>query len=144
MIISSHIDLGGSEESQEESFFDVSVAESLVEVRSLIVPTEFHGQRLDKMLAATVPEFSRSYLQQLLEEGAVTRMGQACTKSSTKVKAGEAWTIELRATPQSQAFKPETMALQVVYEDPYLRINGPSRPGKLVRHPDEWLVRFGC
>ena len=133
MIISSHIDLGESEDSQEESFFDSSASESLVEVRALVVPPEFHGQRLDKMLAASVPEFSRSYLQQLLEDGAVTRLGHAFTKSATKVKAGETWTVELRATPQSQAFKPETMDLKLVYEDEFLRII--DKPSGMVVHP---------
>lgn len=133
MIISSHIDLGESEDSQEESFFDANSAEALVEVRAISVPPEFHGQRLDKMLAASVPEFSRSYLQQLLEDGALTRSGQTFTKSAAKVKAGEIWTIELRATPQSQAFKPERMDLQIVYEDDHLRII--DKPPGMVVHP---------
>ena len=133
MIISSHIDLGESEDVQEESFLDSGAADALAEVRQIVVQPSFHGQRLDKMLAATVPEFSRSYLQQLLEDGAVTRLGAACTKSSTKVKAGEIWAIELRATPQSQAFKPESMELQVVYEDEYLRVI--DKPAGLVVHP---------
>ena len=107
MIISSHIDQDESEDPQEESFFESVATEASVEIRSLLVQTAFHGQRLDKMLAASVPEFSRSYLQQLLEDGAVTRLGLVCTKSATKVKVGESWTFELRATPQSQAFKPE-------------------------------------
>ena len=98
-----------------------------------MVGPEFHGQRLDKMLAASVPEFSRSYLQQLLEDGAVTRLDQPCTKSSTKVKAGEHWSIALRATPQSQAFKPENIALNVVYEDEHLRII--DKPAGMVVHP---------
>jgi 23S rRNA pseudouridine1911/1915/1917 synthase len=85
------------------------------------------------MLVATVPEFSRSYLQQLLESGAVTRIGQAVNKSATKVKAGEAWSIELRATPQSQAFKPESIKLQVVYEDEFLRVI--DKPAGMVVHP---------
>jgi 23S rRNA pseudouridine1911/1915/1917 synthase len=133
LIISSHIGQDEPEDTQEESFFESVATEALVEVRSLVVPTDFHGQRLDKMLAASVPEFSRSYLQQLLEDGAVTRQGVARTKSSTKVKAGEAWTIELRATPQSQAFKPESLDLQVIYEDEFLRVI--DKPAGLVVHP---------
>jgi 23S rRNA pseudouridine1911/1915/1917 synthase len=133
LIISSHIGQDEPEDTQEESFFESVATEALVEVRSLVVPADFHGQRLDKMLAASVPEFSRSYLQQLLEDGAVTRQGVTCTKSSTKVKAGEAWTIELRATPQSQAFKPESLDLQVIYEDEFLRII--DKPAGLVVHP---------
>ena len=39
------------------------------------------------------------------------------TKTSAKVKAGDLLQIELRPTPQSQAFKPETMDLDVVFED---------------------------
>jgi 23S rRNA pseudouridine1911/1915/1917 synthase len=82
---------------------------------------------------AGVPEFSRSYLQQLLEDGAVTRAGLAQLKSAFKVKAGERWQIELRATPQSQAFKPESMALNVVYEDANIRVI--DKPAGLVVHP---------
>ena len=85
------------------------------------------------MLVAGVPEFSRSYLQQLLEDGAVSRLGLKQAKSSQKVKAGEVWTIELRATPQSQAFKPEKMPLHVVYEDAHLRVI--DKPAGLVVHP---------
>ena len=133
MIISSHIDQDESEDPQEESFFESVSREALVEIRSIEVPPEFHGHRLDKMLAASVPEFSRSYLQQLLEDGAVTRLGLPCTKSATKVKAGESWSIELRATPQSQAFKPENIALNVVFEDEFLRII--DKPPGMVVHP---------
>jgi 23S rRNA pseudouridine1911/1915/1917 synthase len=54
-------------------------------------------------------------------------------KSAFKVKAGELWHIELRATPQSQAFKPESMPLNVVYEDADLRVI--DKPAGLVVHP---------
>jgi 23S rRNA pseudouridine1911/1915/1917 synthase len=85
------------------------------------------------MLVSAVPEFSRSYLQQLLEDGAASRAGVTALKSSHKVKAGESWTIELRATPQSQAFKPERMDLRVIYEDAHLRII--DKPVGMVVHP---------
>ena len=42
-------------------------------------------------------------------------------------------TIELRPTPQSQAFKPETMALDVVYQDEHLLVI--NKPAGLVVHP---------
>ena len=35
------------------------------------MPAGLHGERLDRAIAALVPGFSRSYLQQLLEAGAV-------------------------------------------------------------------------
>jgi 23S rRNA pseudouridine1911/1915/1917 synthase len=112
---------------------DLAATAKISEVRELLVPAELHGQRLDRMLVAGVPEFSRSYLQQLLEDGAVTRAGLVQLKSAFKVKAGERWQIELRATPQSQAFKPESMALNVVYEDADIRVI--DKPTGLVVHP---------
>ena len=92
-----------------------------------------HGERLDRILVHCVPEFSRSYLQQLIEQGAVVLAGVPASKSSVKVKAGMALSVELRATPQSQAFKPETMDLDVIYEDAHLCVL--NKPAGLVVHP---------
>ena len=133
MIISSPPELDELDEFQDETSLETVIAAKVSEVRELIVPPEFHGHRLDRMLVAGVPEFSRSYLQQLLEDGAVSRAGVAQLKSALKVKAGELWHIELRATPQSQAFKPESMVLNVVYEDADLRVI--DKPAGLVVHP---------
>lgn len=92
-----------------------------------------HGMRLDRALAELIPEFSRSYLQQLIDDGAVTQGGVPLTKSAFKLKAGDCGLIELRPTPQSQAFKPESMALQIVFEDEHLRVI--NKPAGLVVHP---------
>ncbi|WP_436411579.1 RluA family pseudouridine synthase [Variovorax ginsengisoli] len=103
------------------------------EVRAFMIGPAEHGQRLDRALAALVPEFSRSYLQQLIEAGMVEIQGRVLTKASATVHAGEAGQIELRPTPQSQAFKAEPMALAVLYEDDHLRII--DKPVGLVVHP---------
>jgi 23S rRNA pseudouridine1911/1915/1917 synthase len=79
------------------------------------------------------PEFSRSYLQQLIEQGGVSAKRQARDQG---IGAAEGWRrgeIELRPTPQSQAFKPEPMALDVVYEDEHLLVI--NKPAGLVVHP---------
>ena len=133
MIISSHSELDDVDEFQDETSLEPVGTAKVAEIRELVVPPEFHGQRLDRMLVAGVPEFSRSYLQQLLEDGAVSRAGVTQLKSALKVKAGERWSIELRATPQSQAFKPENISLNVVYEDADLRVI--DKPAGLVVHP---------
>ena len=73
------------------------------EVRSSQVPVALHGQRLDRALAQMVPEFSRSYLQQLIEQGDALIDGRVVTKVSTKVRLGHKVQVTLRATPQSQA-----------------------------------------
>ncbi len=103
------------------------------EVRAFTIAPAWHGQRLDKALAALVPEFSRSYLQQLVEDGAVRLDGQPATRSASKVRAGQRGEVELRPTPQSQAFVPEPMDLDVVHEDDHLLVI--NKPAGLVVHP---------
>jgi 23S rRNA pseudouridine1911/1915/1917 synthase len=107
--------------------------EAEVELRPFTIDAQFHGERLDRALAALVPEFSRSYLQQLIEAGAVTVAGKPVTRASHKAKAGDAGSIELRPTPQSQAFRPEPMPLQVVHEDEHILVI--DKPPGLVVHP---------
>lgn len=104
-----------------------------VELRQLFFGPAQHGQRLDRALVELVPEFSRSYLQQLIDLEGVTLNGIVMTKPSTRVRAADVGTIELRPTPQSQAFKPEAMALSVVYEDEHLLVI--NKPAGLVVHP---------
>lgn len=104
-----------------------------IEWRSLVSTLAQHGQRLDKVLAEALPEFSRSYLQQLVEEGAVTVNGRVQAKNAVRLKAGDSCRIGLRPTPQSRAFKPQPMDLQVVHEDAHLLVI--DKPAGLVVHP---------
>ena len=103
------------------------------ELRAFVVDPALHGQRLDRALAALVPEFSRSYLQQLIEGGAVTLLGRPAARPAQRVKAGEHGQVELRATPQSQAFRPEPIPLNIVHQDAHLMVI--DKPAGLVVHP---------
>ena len=103
------------------------------EQRPLEFGAEHHGMRLDRALANLVPEFSRNYLQQLIDLGAVQVNGQVVVKPSHKVRVSDSGMIELRPTPQSQAFKAEPMALEVVYVDAHLLVV--NKPAGLVVHP---------
>jgi 23S rRNA pseudouridine1911/1915/1917 synthase len=104
-----------------------------VESRAFAIDASGHGERLDRALAAFVPEFSRNYLQQLIEQGAVSIAGRAVTRAAYRVKAGEQGSVELRPTPQSQAFRPEDVPLDVVHEDDHLLVV--NKPAGLVVHP---------
>lgn len=118
---------------ESEDAAEVEAGASAVEVHELKAGMAQHGTRLDKTLVDLVPEFSRSYLQQLLEQGAVQLNHKTATKASAKVKLADVITIEMRPTAQSQSFKPEVMALDVVYEDAYLMVV--NKPAGLVVHP---------
>jgi 23S rRNA pseudouridine1911/1915/1917 synthase len=116
-----------------EDFDDQADGTSDVELRPLVFGALQHGSRLDRALVELVPEFSRSYLQQLIELDGVKINGVVVSKASTRVKASDRGSIELRPTPQSQAFKPEAMALDIVYEDAQLMVV--NKPVGLVVHP---------
>jgi 23S rRNA pseudouridine1911/1915/1917 synthase len=104
-----------------------------VEQRAFTLGPGQHGSRIDRALAVLVPEFSRNYLRQLVEAELVTLNGKLVRKASQLVKAGDSGVIELRATPQSQAFTPEVMPLDIVFEDLHLRVI--NKPAGLVVHP---------
>ena len=142
---------GHHEPSVEAAQADELVPDS--EFRQVNISVLLHGERLDRALARDLPEFSRSYLQQLLQDGAVVlvdrptasqgvNLGQGvdsttrsvpALKPSTKVRAGQAFRIELRPTLQSQAFVPQDMPLRIVFEDEHLRVI--DKPAGLVVHP---------
>lgn len=104
-----------------------------IEFRAMLVEAGQHACRLDKALVDLVPEFSRSYLQQLLGQGLVSLNDNAVLKASTRVKAGDRLVLEMRPSLQSQAFRPEPMAIDVVYEDDHLLVV--NKPAGLVVHP---------
>lgn len=103
------------------------------ELRSIELGVDLHGERLDRALAATVPEFSRSYLQQLLAHGAVSLNGRPISKAAHRIKAGDRVLVEMRPTLESQAFRPEAMVLDVVHEDEHILVV--HKPAGLVVHP---------
>ncbi len=103
------------------------------EVRSAVVHGDWHGWRLDKVLVAMAPEFSRSHLQGLIDQGLVVLDGAAAALASRKVKAGQSVQVELRPTAESLAFRAERLPLQVVFEDEHVLVV--DKPVGLVVHP---------
>lgn len=112
---------------------DEAETETEAEVRTVVLQAAQHGQRIDRALAEAIAEFSRSYLQQLLAQGAVQLNGKTVSKPALRVQAGDRVAVEMRPTLQSQAFKPESMAIDVVYEDAHLLVV--NKPAGLVVHP---------
>ncbi len=125
MIISGDSLLPGLEEGAE--------LEPEIERRNFEIPAALHGTRLDLSLVKLVPEFSRSYLQQLIEAGFVEVEGKTSSKPSARVTVGNAGCIELRPTLQSQAFRPESVEFPVVFRDDHLLVI--NKPAGLVVHP---------
>ena len=119
-----------ADESGDESGDDGGAA---VELRACEVPAELHRWRADRALAHLIPEFSRSYLQQLMADGAVTLQGAPLLKAASRLSAGDRLAVELRPTPQAQSFVAQPMALELVFEDDHLLVV--NKPAGLVVHP---------
>ncbi|HZE92199.1 MAG TPA: RluA family pseudouridine synthase [Rhizobacter sp.] len=116
-----------SAETEDDALQDVP------ERRIATLDSSLHGQRLDKALVTMAGEFSRSYLQTLIEQGHVLINGVTANSASRKVVAGQQVTLDLMPTPESRAFRPEAMPLVVVFEDEHLMVI--DKPAGLVVHP---------
>lgn len=91
-----------------------------------------HGQRLDKWLSASLPQFSRSRLQALIAQGMVKNAAQTLTDSAYKLKTGDAITLEIPAVVRSP-MEAQAMALNVMFEDDCLMVI--NKPAGLTVHP---------
>jgi len=107
--------------------------ETEVETRVAVVDEAGHGERLDKLLVRIAGEFSRSHLQRLIQDAHVRVDGVAITTASRRLRLGQRIDLELVPTEESQAFRPEPIALAVVFEDEQLIVL--DKPAGLVVHP---------
>ena len=73
------------------------------------------GQRLDRYLAAQLPELSRSRIQELIESGHVLLDGKA-TKGARKLRASDRIAVEAQDRPPTRA-EAESIPLEILYED---------------------------
>jgi 23S rRNA pseudouridine1911/1915/1917 synthase len=90
------------------------------------------GERLDKVIAGLVPQFSRSRLQLWIEAGFVTVDGKVA-KTKMTAYGDETIVILPQSAPEDEAFKPEAMNLSIVHEDEQIIVI--NKPAGLVVHP---------
>jgi 23S rRNA pseudouridine1911/1915/1917 synthase len=89
------------------------------------------GGRVDKALAAALPEFSRARLQALIAEGRVSRDGVALSDGSAKAVAGD-YRVEI-PPPVAAEPQPENIPLVVLFEDEHLIVI--DKPPGIAMHP---------
>jgi 23S rRNA pseudouridine1911/1915/1917 synthase len=112
---------------------EIEPDDDATEVRAHAVTLGQHGERLDKLLTAIAPEFSRAHLQGLIADGRVQVEGKVSSTASARMKAGWRVQVELVKPAQDQAFKPEDIPLDIVYEDEHVLVV--NKPVGLVVHP---------
>jgi 23S rRNA pseudouridine1911/1915/1917 synthase len=99
--------------------------------RTLSVPLADAGARLDRWLAAHVPELSRARLQALIDAGHV-RIDGGIPKASRRLTGGEQVSLEIPPAPP-ETLMPEPIALTVLYEDDDVLVV--DKPVGMVVHP---------
>lgn len=102
----------------------------------MAVSPEDGGERIDRFLAARLPELSRARIQALMRQGAVSAGGRTLEDPSAKINAGEISAGEiLVAPPPPEPAEPaaQDIPLVVVHEDRDLIVI--DKPAGLVVHP---------
>ncbi len=98
--------------------------------KRFIVAGDESGVRLDRYLAAHLPELSRTRIQELIEEGRV-RVASGSARSSRQVATGEEIEVEVLPRPPLEAV-PEPIPLELLYEDEDLVVV--NKPAGMVVH----------
>ena len=103
----------------------------MTESRTIVVPTEASGQRLDHFLATELAPVSRSRVQLLLEQGDVQVNG-AGAKPSLKLRGGEQIAVSGDPHPTPLKAIAEDIPLDVVYDDADMAIV--NKPAGMMVH----------
>lgn len=95
------------------------------------ITEEFEGERIDKCLSMLIDSLSRSFIQKMIKEEAVTVNGVA-VKGSCRVKAEDNVSFTLPKVMEPD-IEPENIPLDILYEDADVIVV--NKPKGMVVHP---------
>jgi len=98
----------------------------------ITLKVEEKSDRLDRYLSQQLADFSRSRLQQLIEQGYLQINGNICTSKKIIVQTGDRLFLTIPA-PVPLDLQPEAIPLDILFEDESLIIV--NKPAGLVVHP---------
>jgi len=90
------------------------------------------GDRLDRYLTSQIPDFSRSQIQRLIEDGHVTHSRHKKVKANNDIREGDVVSVEL-PEPEPSAAQPEDLPLEILFGDADLVVV--NKPAGMVVHP---------
>lgn len=111
----------------------------MVQKTPVTIPSSLTDERLDRTLAALLPEYSRARIQALIEAGNVRRKSESGSGKpeiildcKRKVREGEVYSLTIPEVAPTHML-PETRPLDVRYEDEMLLVI--NKPAGLTVHP---------
>jgi 23S rRNA pseudouridine1911/1915/1917 synthase len=106
-------------------------ANAAATIHHLTVAPEAAGARLDRFVAAALPDLTRSQVRQLIDSGHI-QVNQARVKAGYALRPGDSVGVAL-PPPQPSELLPQDMPLSIVYEDDMLVVV--DKPAGMVVHP---------
>lgn len=101
-------------------------------IKETMIASQYHGQRVDVVLAQLFPDYSRSQLTHWLKEGAIL-INQRTAKPKEKIFGGEHVKIQVILNTQSEKNHAEPIPIEVVFEDDFLLVI--NKQAGLIVHP---------
>ena len=99
----------------------------------VIIPTNWRGERLDKSLAACIPQYSRSKIQTWIVANLVRYESGKYAQIKDQITGEETLYVTIPEDPQNKAFEPENIPLEIVYSDKSIALI--NKPAGMVVHP---------
>ena len=103
------------------------------ETQSYYIQTEHSRIRLDRFLLDATEGVSRTYLQKLIREGAVTVNGKVSKQPSYSLRTGDRLYLTIPQPRPLETAQAETIALDILYEDRHLVVI--NKPAGMLVHP---------
>ena len=110
---------------------DRSAQSGVTTLHEFLVPEELEGIRLDRCLAKLNPDWTRSRVRKLIDDGHV-QLNNVLAKPSSTVHAGDGVVVD-EPPPRPLEVEGEDIPLDVIHEDQDLLLI--NKPAGLVIHP---------
>ena len=115
----------------DNQYMDDSLEQEVINIQLSEEYADYVGVRIDKCLSELLCDYSRAYIQKLLDDGNIT-VGKRSAKSNYKLKSGDEIEITI-PEPEELEILPENIPLDIVYEDNDILIV--NKPKGMVVHP---------
>ncbi len=115
----------------DNQYIDDSLEQDIINITIQEEYADYVGIRIDKCLSELLTDYSRAYIQKLLDESNIT-VNNKSIKSNYKLRAGDNVAISI-PEPEELEILPENIPLDIVYEDNDILII--NKPKGMVVHP---------